>query len=86
MSATWAMKLPYRVRCELPDCQKPTNFIFKTEIDGNQVKFCSPYHARMGQDRWEEKKKLNIRLGVAPKNSESEFIGDNTDELIGGGD
>lgn len=56
------------------------------EIDGNMLKFCSPSHANTGEANWDEKKNLNIRMGVPTVEQEEQFEGDNLMELSGGGE
>jgi len=70
--------LPYRVRCNLPDCGKPSNHVFKKEMGGMMNTFCSPAHASLGEERWDEKK--DIRLGVQPE-PEEQMVGDNIEEV-----
>ena len=83
----FSVKLPYRVRCNLPDCQKPVNLVFKKSIEGNMNTFCSPYHANLGEERWEEKKKLNIQPGrPLPPDITEEYVGGNTEDLMEGGE
>ena len=79
---TYSVTLPYKVRCGIPECGKPINHVFKKELDGIMINFCSPYHARLGEDRWMEKKDQGITPGMPPKPKDEEFISDNTDEMI----
>lgn len=76
------VKLPYKVRCNVPECGKPINHVFRQELDGIMCNFCSPNHAHLGKDRWEEKKRLDIRLGVTPQ-EEQTYVGDNLVEVEG---
>ena len=68
--------LPYKTRCQLPDCGRPINHVFRTDLQG-MTHFCSGEHAREGVRRWEEKIKLGVRMGVpAPKDIAEEYVGD----------
>lgn len=80
---TFTAKLPYRIRCNLPDCGKAVNLTFTKVLDNIPCRFCSPDHAKLGEARWVEKKEKNIRLGVEPNHeSQDEYVGDNTEEFI----
>ncbi len=80
MSLIQSLKLPYRVRCELPDCRKIIQHVHRITIEGNRVTTCSPDHAMLAEERWNEKKNLNIRIGVPPE-PEEEMDSGNTDEF-----
>jgi hypothetical protein len=84
MKPIFGVKLPYKIRCNLPDCRKPVNQVFRITIDSNPLTFCSSNHARVGEERWEEKKKLNIRMDVPVKEEKPDMVGDNLQELEGG--
>ncbi len=86
MSVIYAVNLPYRVKCNLPGCHsgniggaKITNHPYKIEVDGRMLTFCSPQHARLGEERWFEKK--DVRLGVPPR-QEEQMVSDNIEEVI----
>lgn len=80
MNPIFNVTLPYKRRCELPDCRKPSNQVFKINVEGNSISTCSPAHARTAESRWEEKKRLNVRLGV-PVETNDDQVGDNIDEV-----
>lgn len=82
----FAVTLPYKTRCDIPSCRKAVNQIFRTNIEGFSSKFCSPNHANVGEQRWEEKKKLGVRMGVPTSKESEEFVGDNIQELSEGGE
>lgn len=71
----------YNVRCQLPDCGKLTKHVFRISKDGVPIDTCSTYHANEADKRWEEKKKMNIRIGVPPKEENETFEGDNISEF-----
>lgn len=73
---TYSTKLPYKIRCNLPECEKPVNLVFTKVLDGVACRFCSPGHATTGEDRWEEKKEKNIRMDVPPpqNTTQDEYI------------
>lgn len=77
MSAISNIALPYKVRCDLPDCRKPSQQVYRIIVDDFRVTCCSPQHARLGESRWEEKKRLDVRMGVPPKEPVDEQVGDN---------
>lgn len=80
MSAIFSLKLPYKIRCNLPDCGKPVHLVFKMQLDGMMNAFCSPAHANLGENRWEEKKRLNIKPGQ-PITATEEMVGDNIQQI-----
>jgi len=72
---TFSNKLPFKVRCNLPECGKPTNLTFTKILDNVPCRFCSPNHAAIGEDRWNEKKEKNIRMGVpTPESTQDDYI------------
>ena len=74
----WSQNLPYKMACQLPDCHKPVNRLYQTNIEGITAKFCSPQHAEVGIARWEEKKKLNIKPGATSTNEDlNPMVSDN---------
>ena len=76
----FSVRLPYKVRCELGGCGKPVQLVFKVQIDNMMNTFCSPAHANLGEQRWEEKKKLNVVPGM-PIIETEQMTGDNLQEL-----
>ncbi len=84
MLPVFSVKLPYRIRCQIPECRKPTQLAFRKTIDGNQLTFCSTNHANLGEERWDEKKRLNVRMDVPVKHEEP-MTGDNLLDLEEGG-
>ena len=44
-------------------------------------KFCSPNHAKVGESRWEEKQRLNIRMGLPVTEDQADMVADNIQEL-----
>ncbi len=85
MSGIFSARLPYKVYCNLPDCNKLINLVFKINIDGNQIIACSPDHARLGEERWNEKLRLNIKPGQTII-EKPDLVGDNLQELDEGGE
>ena len=83
MSVNFSIKLPYKMRCNLPDCRKPVQLIFRKTIDGNPLNFCSTNHANVGEERWHEKIEKNVRMDVPPK-EEQQMEGDNLLDIEGG--
>lgn len=81
-SPIFTVNLPYKVRCNLPDCGKPSNKVFKQNLDDTMVTCCSPYHSRLAEERWNEKKDKNIKPGVPLPPSEMIAEGDNIEQLI----
>ena len=81
MSGIFSVRLPYKIRCQLPECGKPVHLAFKMEMDGMMNTFCSPDHANVGLGRWEEKKRLNLKPGEIPLIQKDELVGDNLQEL-----
>lgn len=79
---SFGITLPFRQPCQLPDCQKPTNRVYRVNVDDYNLSFCSNDHARLGLTRWEEKKKLGIKPG-SPKPIEAgeEMMGSNLEAL-----
>ena len=82
MSAIFSVKLPYRVRCSLPECGKPVNLVFRETLDGIPSNFCSTPHANEGEKRWNEKKNLDIRLGVPARQTNDFDSGNLPDEGV----
>lgn len=79
---SFGIKLPFRQQCNLPECQKPTNYVYRVNIDQHRLSFCSNDHARTGLSRWEEKKKLGIKPGMPRQKEEiPEVSGDNIQEV-----
>ena len=80
-------KLPnnMKMRCQLPDCQRAVNQIYRVDHDNYRLNFCSNDHARTGIARWDEKRKLNIKPGVPQRKDDikTEMVSDNTDTLGG---
>ena len=81
-SVIFTVNLPYKVRCNIPDCGKPSNKVFKLNLDETMVTTCSPYHARLAEQRWQEKKDKNIRPNTPLPPEEMIAEGGNTEELI----
>lgn len=80
---SFSVKLPYKQRCVIPECQRAVDRVYRVNQDGHPLNFCSNDHARLGITRWEEKKKLGIKPGQpqpAPDLS-NESEGDNLMEL-----
>lgn len=75
----FTVKLPYKVRCNLPECGKPVNVVFKQNMEGMMNTFCSPHHARIGEERWNEKK--DVRIGVPPQKTNEEYVADNIQDI-----
>lgn len=84
MSVVYSINLPYKTRCQLPDCRKPVNLVFRINVDGNPLNFCSTSHANTGESRWNEKIEKNIRMDIPPQ-EETQMEGDNIAELEEGG-
>ena len=80
--AIFSLRLPYKVRCNLPDCGKPVHLVFKMQMDGMTNTFCSPSHANVGMSRWEQKKKLDLKPGqTLPLIEEDKPVADNMENI-----
>jgi hypothetical protein len=81
---SFSIRMPYKVRCNLPDCGKAVNQVYKVGLDGYSINFCSNDHARTGITRWQDKIARGIKPGqkVAPVNDD-EMTGDNLNEIEG---
>lgn len=81
---SFTIKMPYKVRCQLPDCAKAVNYVHKVNQDGYSINFCSNDHARVGIERWADKKARGITPGSRrPVENEIEMTGDNIEEVDG---
>lgn len=78
----YSLKLPYRKKCSLPECEHLSYDVSRFSIDGNTMDFCCTEHARIGKSRWEEKRKMGIRPGEPqrPTNPEENFESGNLPE------
>jgi hypothetical protein len=83
-SPVFSVNLPYKTRCQLPECRKPVNLVFRKTIEGNPLTFCSTAHANLGEERWLEKLEKNVRMDVPVKEDENQMTGDNIADLEGG--
>lgn len=81
MTPVYDFKSDSNVHCELPECNKVTTHVFRIYKEGISINTCSTYHANEVDKRWEEKKKLNIRMGVPQKEENEVYEGDNIEEF-----
>ena len=79
----FSMTLPFKQKCQLPDCKRVGYKVSRLVIDGNKLDFCCAQHALVGRDRWAEKKKLGITPGKkpAPTGNPDQMVGDNINEI-----
>ena len=75
------LTLPYKVRCNIPECGKPVNHVFRTQLDGMMINFCTPQHAHLGEQRWMEKKEKGIEPGKPLPKEEIDVVSGNTEDL-----
>jgi hypothetical protein len=83
---SFGITLPYKQRCNLPDCTKATQRVYRVNVDDHGLSFCSNDHARVGLSRWEEKVKMGIRPGQKQSidTHVDEQVGDNLIDVEGG--
>lgn len=83
---SFGITLPFKTRCNLPDCQVATNRVYRVNIDGYVINFHSNDHARLGIERWQEKKKMGLKPGqpIRKEDPANEMVGDNMQDLEDG--
>lgn len=85
-STIYESNIPYRVKCDTPECERLVTHVFRTvRQEGNStypITCCSREHNLLCQQRWDEKKKLDIRVGIPQKETiEDEYEGDNISDF-----
>ena len=82
---SFGITLPFKQRCNLPDCQVATNRVYRVSMGEYNLTFHSNDHARIGIQRWMEKEKLGIKPGVParPEDPADEYMSDNLEEIGG---
>lgn len=79
----FSVKLPYKVRCQLPDCGRAINLAFKQAmVDGTMCTFCSSQHAAVGFSRFREKIEKNIHPPETLPGEERNQYTDGAEEVI----
>lgn len=73
------------MKCQLPDCNQSTERVYRVNLDGYGLSFHSNDHARVGIDRWMEKKKMGIKPGQPrPKEEPGDIVETGNIPEIGG--
>lgn len=81
---SFSVKMPYKVRCMIPECGKAIQQVYRVSLDGHSINMCSNDHARLGITRWQDKKARGITPSSPQERpNEIEQTGDNLEELEG---
>lgn len=80
---SFGITLPFKQRCQLPDCAVATNRVYRVTMGEYNLTFHSNDHARLGIQRWMEKEKLGIKPGqpIKQEDPNDQYTGDNLDQI-----